>query len=418
MNAAALAPLYNALVEGASTADLVNVAAGRLGNPLNVCGFNLEVIAHSDSPGFQDHVWDLVTSSDERKHFEFDEATRVTGEEDKLLKSQKPLLLDIKNLEHRIIGHYIRWEQKILGHIMLFEHNRPFKNADFAYLTELGKILAYHLGRSGDVQVVRDPGAEMTLTALLNKKHIAPEIIARSLFPPDPACHYVLALVEAVSAKNDHKLPPSTLGLLSSKIPASRLTFYHDQVVMVIQDNKYREFDWEAYKTLFAKYDLRCGVSHTFYRLSDAHIAWQEARNALSNGVLFRPGAHIYRYFSLFHILDIVKQDNDPLRFMHEAVIKLRNYDRENNTRWFASMTVFVFSGCDIQRAAATLCVHKNTMRYRVSQIEEVLGRSFSDDRFVFELRLSVYIMYYLAPDAFYAKYGIPQSLVIFPEQL
>jgi sugar diacid utilization regulator len=258
----------------------------------------------------------------------------------------------------------------------------------------------------------------MALASLLNNRYVATETIARNLFPPDPAKHYVLAVTESMPEKNIHQLPPSILNIISLKIPEGRMVFYQDRIVMLFQCHKLEEIDLEKYEGLFKEYYIRCGVSNPFEHLDDIHKAYEEALSALRCSVFFSPKGHVYRYFPLFHIFDLVHQDKELRRFVHSGITKLLNYDAQYQTKWFCNLVVFLFSGCDIQRAAGIFQVHKNTMHYRINKIEEISGCSMKDDSLVFSLKLSIFILYYLEKDSFYNKYGIPRNLQIFPKSL
>ncbi|MDR3333582.1 MAG: helix-turn-helix domain-containing protein [Treponema sp.] len=413
-----LVQLFDALIQGASTQGLINIAREYLGNPLHVSDYNLEIVAYSGEKEIKDRIWDLVTSCDARKHLELLRLAQKKNDLHWMGDSKDPILLHEEVIDHRTIGHYFRQGNKILGHIMLFEYYQNFRDSDFSYIKKLGDILAYQQIRNNNLKFAGNPEVEMTLALLLNKRHIADETIARNLFPPDPAHHFILAVVESVPGKNNHNLPPVFLNVLSTKMPEGRMVIYQDKIVMLFQCYKLNEIDWGKMEPFFEEYCIRCGVSNPFSRIEDIRIAYQEALNALENGVFFLQPGHVHNYYPLFHIFDIVNRDNNLLRFLHPAITKLLDYDNIYHTKWFGDLTVFIFSDCDMQRTADMLCVHKNTIHYRIKKVEEIMGYSFKDAVFIFSLKLSVFILYYLDPEAFYKKYEVPHSLKIFPDRI
>lgn len=410
--------LFDALIEDASAMDLVNIAREYLGNPLHICDHNLEIIAHSEEPDIKDRIWDLVTSPDARKHYDVLRLAQEKNDLGKMGASKEPMLLSAKVHDRRTIGQYIWWGNKILGHIMLVEYHQDFKDSDFSYIKELGKIFSFKIIHDNNLEFVRNPGAEMVLISLLNKRYISAEIIARNLFPPDPAKHYILSIAESMPEKNIHQLPPSILNLFFLTIREGHMVMYQDRIIMLFQCHKLEEIDWEKYEPFFKKYYIRCGLSNPFMRLEDIHNAYEEAQSALRTSVFFSPQGHVYRYFPLFHIFDIVNQSKILISFVHPVIFKLLNYDALYHTKLFSNLTAFIFSGCDIQQTANVFRVHKNTIHYRINKIEEISGYSLKDDNLVFSLRLSVFILYYLESDSFYEKYNVPRNLTIFPKHV
>ena len=79
------------------------------------------------------------------------------------------------------------------------------------------------------------------------------------------------------------------------------------------------------------------------------------------------------------------------------AISKLLEYDRKYGQESMKTLQALACCAFNVKRTAAMLHVHKNTMRYRVNRLEEILGISFDDSRNVFELTLAL-TMYQLDP--------------------
>ena len=54
-------------------------------------------------------------------------------------------------------------------------------------------------------------------------------------------------------------------------------------------------------------------------------------------------------------------------------------YDRENKTRLLDSLRVFLNCNRSWKRSAEELFIHKQTLVYRIRQIEDLTGRSLSN---------------------------------------
>ena len=60
------------------------------------------------------------------------------------------------------------------------------------------------------------------------------------------------------------------------------------------------------------------------------------------------------------------------------------------------ALEVFLEQGCNIAAATDALYVHRNTVKYRIKRIEEIMNIDLKDVTVQFNLRLAFKIMHYL----------------------
>ena len=72
---------------------------------------------------------------------------------------------------------------------------------------------------------------------------------------------------------------------------------------------------------------------------------------------------------------DVISPENLVL----PEIKTLQDYDRENNTGFFASLECYLDEYCDISNAAAKLFIHRNSLFYRLSKCEDIMGLSLKD---------------------------------------
>ena len=72
---------------------------------------------------------------------------------------------------------------------------------------------------------------------------------------------------------------------------------------------------------------------------------------------------------------------------------QLQKYDQENHTELFATLSAYFSCGMDTAKTAAELYIHKNTVRYRIQQCQEILGMDMTDGEAVFSCMLSMKAM-------------------------
>ena len=85
-----------------------------------------------------------------------------------------------------------------------------------------------------------------------------------------------------------------------------------------------------------------------------------------SNCIAFYQDLGIYRL--------LLKMDTGELeRFVAEEIGPLVDYDRRRGSQLVRTLEVFLDSGCCLERAAARLYVHRNSLKYRLRRIKELL---------------------------------------------
>ena len=98
----------------------------------------------------------------------------------------------------------------------------------------------------------------------------------------------------------------------------------------------------------------------------------------------------IYRIF--FNLSD----DKVLRNLLTETLGAIMQYDDENGSDMVHTLEVFLEQGCNIAAATDALYVHRNTVKYRIKRIEEIMNIDLKDVTVQFNLRLAFKIMHYL----------------------
>ena len=90
-------------------------------------------------------------------------------------------------------------------------------------------------------------------------------------------------------------------------------------------------------------------------------------------------------------------QDNEVLyNLLEENLGNLIRYDSENDSEMVHTLEVYLEQNCNIAAATDALYVHRNTVKYRIKRIGEILGRDLKDVTVQFNLRMAFKIRSYL----------------------
>lgn len=153
--------------------------------------------------------------------------------------------------------------------------------------------------------------------------------------------------------------------------------------------------DWHTQKY---KLSISIGVGALFNDLGEMNQSKEQAKQALSmikkcqkrNEIRIYEDIGVYRLFFEYN-------DSEEVIDIYENILgELREYDKEHETDLLNTLGVYLDSGCNIGIAAETLEVHRNTMKYRIKRIQEILNVDFSDQNQCFNLRLAYKIKKYM----------------------
>ena len=153
--------------------------------------------------------------------------------------------------------------------------------------------------------------------------------------------------------------------------------------------------DWHTIKYGLS---LSVGVGALFKDSDEMVQSMEQAKQALSmihkcrkrNEIRIYEDIGIYRLFYEYN-------DSDEMVDIYKSILgDLLKYDREHDLDFVDTLGVYLDCGCNIGVAADILGIHRNTMKYRIKIMQEILNVDFNNQNQCFNLRLAYKIRKYL----------------------
>lgn len=91
-------------------------------------------------------------------------------------------------------------------------------------------------------------------------------------------------------------------------------------------------------------------------------------------------------------LIDELSERTDLELFACDDLERLIRFDRENHCEYYQTLTAWLRSGMDREAVRRELCIHRNTLAYRLDRIEELLGVKLTDSDVLLNLYLSIAI--------------------------
>ena len=102
---------------------------------------------------------------------------------------------------------------------------------------------------------------------------------------------------------------------------------------------------------------------------------------------------YTFEDYGLYVMLRTVESSESLIRYLHPALPKLSEYDRENGSDLELTLYTYLKCACNTTETADRLFLHRNSVIYRLRRIEELCGIDLDDTDLRFRLRLSFAIL-------------------------
>lgn len=158
--------------------------------------------------------------------------------------------------------------------------------------------------------------------------------------------------------------------------------------------------DEDKIKRLFVfleKHGLRGGASRPIFDLEGFSAFHLQACKAWETGESFEDNAPLYNYdnYAVYHLLEYGSTQHDLMTFCHTSIFILAEYDASHRTDLLETLNVYLNCHCNAAEAASMLYIHRNTMNYRLSKINELTNIDLDNTESFFHLLLSFHILAY-----------------------
>jgi len=119
--------------------------------------------------------------------------------------------------------------------------------------------------------------------------------------------------------------------------------------------------------------DVRVGIGGWYAGMTGLRWSYYEAHEAMNRG----PGINEREQMSLSGLL--VASEDVPLRDLAQEMLRpLRDFDAAHAGSLIATLRAYLDADGSVAAVATRLIVHRNTVRYRLEQIERLTGRSLA----------------------------------------
>lgn len=124
------------------------------------------------------------------------------------------------------------------------------------------------------------------------------------------------------------------------------------------------------------------GYGRVYDSLTDVARSYREALQVIQARRLFPDETRNVRGYSelgIYRFLPQLKQWADAEGYENERLLRLKQYDKENQTNLLETLETFLDTAGKVKITARKLHIHINTLSYRLRRIEEIIGVNLDD---------------------------------------
>ena len=290
------------------------------------------------------------------------------------------------------------------GYLHILQYNRDMRGSDTPAAELLGNLLAIALwnqpNRSG--QASRFQQTERLLRDLLDNERDE---------------EYILKQQESIGLRLKNHLYAAVVNLRRSDLPirssfyelAQQFTellpgclgfLYRNSVFLLLHADE-EIADFPAYFApilpLLQKHHLTVGVSNSFHSLSEIQMHGFQSRKAQQLGIALNKDDTIYAYsdYSVYYMIELCLK-NEPMDSLCVPELKkLLEYSQKDGGEFVQTLKTYLRCGRSKSQTARELFVHLNTVKYRLAQIQNIMGLDLDNDDNALKLMLSFKMIEY-----------------------
>lgn len=349
---------------------------------------------------YTDPLFHIRSSSFTLENINLDEPLFIHYEKDSEPASIFHCQIVLNNKTFNGIASQIKITNKTLGFLIIFSENKQLNIEDYEpIISYTSSLYAFQLERKTELRHERFKLRKIFLFDLLygNMRDETDIIDYGELWNWDFSLPHVVAVFtikEFDYFTGDKQWIQSLLAviektLISKNIKPITLTKQEEVIVILptaLEDAQMtKDFLTEITSLIFTNTEgtyledrVICGFGKVYKEATNIFRSYQEAKVASDIGLLLHIKVPFFIELGLEGIL--YKHDLQDLKeFFEHTLGELRKYDEENDTNLTEMLELLTFNQFDMTKTSQELFLHRNTLRYQLKKVEDILNCKLDD---------------------------------------
>jgi hypothetical protein len=279
----------------------------------------------------------------------------------------------------------IRVNQKIVGYILVFDPGGGFRRGDISRVNNFCEYIQRCMEIPSNEYLAKPSLESFFIKMISGEDYDMVELIKiLGNFGWNQDDQYCIVRIESKVANKNNLVFVKLCERIRYKFQGC-YPFVHDNgitLLMNLTDLSTGEDHVFKITKLLEPDTIIIGVSYSFVNVTFIARYYHQACTAVYYGRYLQRSSPIYAAnIALEEISQLAKNNEEISSFIHSDVRKLMAYDRKNNSDMSRSLFYYLYFGCNSTDAANYLGIHRNTLKYRLAKIQEILSLDIDDKK-------------------------------------
>jgi len=369
--------LVQLVVKGSSIEKILNTAAEILGNPLIMTDKSYDLLAYSKKQNINDPIWQKIVENN-CCPYNIIQMMDKEGFLDKLANQKSPVFLEegkFSNFIRRLVCE-VNVSDEVKGFIALLEYNKKITLLDKEIMKFISLLTATELSKNDAITKAKGKLKDDFMRDLIEGKFKKTELAlnrAKALNWKLKDYYQIICIKKINNKRFTGQHLHSIQSLINKIFPKAKISSSpHEILFLLLKDkNILRSQRLKKLKDYCIRYDIHIGIGRQKNKITNIVNSYKEANKALyinkktnKENIL-----NFYTDLSIYDIANEINQEKLPKKLQ-----KLINHDQNNNSNLIKTLKIYYQEEQNMNKTSKKLFVHRNTVRYRLDKISDLLN--------------------------------------------
>ncbi len=400
-----LSPVLDALLSNKGLQAISDAAAEVLENPFWIVDLNsTHLTSLSGESSDENLIHEKETGYVQDETLDYLAQNRIR---EQINRSAEPVIFTAPGTDKRILSCAARIGSSTIASVSTIEENRCFSEEDFQLIKTIAQIVSTELQKDSFYRDNKEMMYSYFLSDLLENRmfHEDMKKRLRKIGYQTKEFFYLLT-VEPEYLEHRNIVLNSLHGQLKYILKDCIYCLYNNRSVFLVTRKRKFVKDDPLLKRLcvfLENSDLKAALSDAFRDIAEVPAHYEKSIDSIRLGKQSKPSEVLYSYSALAtsHMLELIREKISYHDFCSDAIGKLERFDRETHADLTETLLCYLENNFKIVPAANALCLHSNTMRYRLEKIKEITECELTNGHQCFDLMLALKLRLHTAVSAF-----------------
>lgn len=371
--------LHEKIDQNCSIKDIIDLSQNIFQYPILIVDSSHQLLAASSDDIYSDDDINKPFYKEViHNHFlPIDMIEQLNQELEENLFTEEPYYFDSDLFHFNSLHKNIFYLNEHVGWIIMHEYQKAFTEGTKQLFDFFGKILSLWMVRNG-CQTKLTPQSELFLQLLI-KGDMDTDLLHTKMKYIDWYDTDEKYIIKIMTVSNNNRIYHSLKNRIEQTFSGCYVVIYESSIILIVNTKKASiNNTLENIKQLLVLSNTYCGISYPFYNIKHIKQAYDQSGIALTLGEINPGNCNFCCDYVLSYAKSILQQ-NINIDISHNALQKLRDYDKKHNTDYYDTLNVYLQNERNQIKTAKIKNIHRNTLVYRVNRINELLQIDLDD---------------------------------------